>query len=74
MYSLFIWTSFCLGAAAIDDLPLDLSVLYRLIDRVVDQFPILRDIAIREHRGSLPTMTADGEHIVGPLAAPSSTS
>jgi len=51
----------------IDDLPLDLSVLHRLIDRVVAQFPILRDITIREHRGGLPTMTADGEHIVGPL-------
>jgi glycine/D-amino acid oxidase-like deaminating enzyme len=51
----------------IDDLPLDLSVLHRLIGRVVDQFPVLRDISIREHRGGLPTMTPDGEHIVGPL-------
>jgi glycine/D-amino acid oxidase-like deaminating enzyme len=51
----------------IDDLPLDLSVLQRLIDRVADQFPVLRDISIREHRGGLPTMTPDGEHIVGPL-------
>jgi glycine/D-amino acid oxidase-like deaminating enzyme len=51
----------------IEDLPLDLSVLRRLIDLVVDQFPILREIAIREHRGGLPTMTADGEHVVGPL-------
>jgi glycine/D-amino acid oxidase-like deaminating enzyme len=51
----------------IDDLPLDLSVLYRLIDRVADQFPVLRGITIREHRGGLPTMTPDGEHIVGSL-------
>jgi glycine/D-amino acid oxidase-like deaminating enzyme len=50
-----------------DDLPLDLGVLQRLIDRVVHQFPVLRDAAVREHRGGLPTMTADGEHIVGPL-------
>jgi glycine/D-amino acid oxidase-like deaminating enzyme len=51
----------------IDDLPLDFAVLDRLIASVADQFPIFRDIAIREYRGGLPTMTADGEHIVGPL-------
>ena len=51
----------------IEHLPLDLSVLNRLISRVADQFPVLRDIAIREHRGGLPTMTPDGEHIVGPV-------
>jgi glycine/D-amino acid oxidase-like deaminating enzyme len=42
-------------------------VLRRLIDRVADQFPILRDVAVKEHRGGLPTMTADGEHVVGPV-------
>jgi glycine/D-amino acid oxidase-like deaminating enzyme len=52
---------------SISDLPLDLSVLHGLIRRVIDQFPILRDIAVKEHRGGLPTMTPDGEHIVGPL-------
>ena len=51
----------------VDDMPLDLSVLRRLIDQVVDQFPVLREIAVKEHRGGLPTMTPDGEHIVGPL-------
>ena len=51
----------------IDDLPLDLSVLRRLIDCVADQFPVFREIAVKEHRGGLPTMTPDGEHIVGPL-------
>jgi glycine/D-amino acid oxidase-like deaminating enzyme len=55
-------------AFGVEDLPLDLAVLRRLIGLVVDQFPILREIAIKEHRGGLPTMTADGEHIVGPLA------
>lgn len=54
-------------AFSMDDLPLDLSVLRRLIDKVVHQFPVLRKIAVKEHRGGLPTMTPDGEHIVGPL-------
>lgn len=51
----------------IDDLPLDVSVLHRLAVLVLDQFPIFRNITVKEHRGGLPTMTADGEHIVGPL-------
>jgi glycine/D-amino acid oxidase-like deaminating enzyme len=51
----------------IDDLPLDASVIHRLAGQVVDQFPIFRQITVKEHRGGLPTMTADGEHIVGPL-------
>jgi glycine/D-amino acid oxidase-like deaminating enzyme len=51
----------------INDLPLDLSVLRRLIDRVADQFPVFRDVPVKEHRGGLPTMTPDGEHILGPL-------
>ena len=55
------------AAFGVDDMPLDLSVLRRLMDRAADQFPVFRDIAVKEHRGGLPTMTADGEHIVGPL-------
>lgn len=51
---------------SIADLALDLSVLRRLAARIEEQFPIFRDIAIQEHRGGLPTMTADGEHILGP--------
>ena len=47
-------------------LPLDLEVLRRLADSVAQQFPVFRDAAIQEHRGGLPTMTADGEHILGP--------
>jgi glycine/D-amino acid oxidase-like deaminating enzyme len=50
----------------IDDLALDLSVLRRLAESVAPQFPVFRDIAIQEHRGGLPTMTADGEHVLGP--------
>jgi glycine/D-amino acid oxidase-like deaminating enzyme len=51
----------------IDDLPLDVSVLHRLAGLVLEQFPIFGKITVKEHRGGLPTMTADGEHIVGPL-------
>ncbi len=52
----------------IADLPLDLGVLRRLADRVLPQFPILRTIEVREHRGGLPTLTPDGNHVVGPVA------
>jgi len=51
----------------IRDLPLDLSVLRGLADAVREQFPVFQDVAVREHRGGLPTMTADGKHIVGPI-------
>jgi glycine/D-amino acid oxidase-like deaminating enzyme len=54
------------AAFDINDMPLDLSVLRRLAESVATQFPIFRDIALQEHRGGLPTMTADGEHVVGP--------
>ncbi|MGH7118611.1 MAG: NAD(P)/FAD-dependent oxidoreductase [Acetobacteraceae bacterium] len=54
-------------------LPLDLSVLRRLADSVGEQLPIFqrvpRDIPVKVHRGGLPTMTADGEHTVGPVPA-----
>ena len=52
----------------IDDLKLDVSVLRRLAESVAVQFPIFKDVALQEYRGGLPTMTADGEHVVG--AAP----
>src|SRR3954447_4472790 len=50
----------------IRDLPLDADVLRRAADDVRAQLPVLRAAAVREHRGGLPTMTADGQHIVGP--------
>ena len=50
----------------IADLSLELAVLRRLADSVAEQFPVFRDVALQEHRGGLPTMTADGEHILGP--------
>lgn len=55
----------------IADLPLDLTVLRRLADLVADQLPVFQQVfaqnAIREHRGGLPTMTADGRPVLGPL-------
>lgn len=54
------------GNFRIEDLELDLSVLRRLADSVYEQFPVFRGVALQEHRGGLPTMTVDGEHIVGP--------
>jgi glycine/D-amino acid oxidase-like deaminating enzyme len=52
----------------ISDLALDIGVLRRLADGVAEQFPIFQRSAVRSHRGGLPTMTADGQHIVGPVA------
>ena len=49
----------------ISDLPLDLGVLRGLAAAVATQFPGLEVAPVREHRGGLPTMTADGRHIVG---------
>jgi glycine/D-amino acid oxidase-like deaminating enzyme len=46
--------------------PLDPDVLRRAADDVARQLPVLRQAGVREHRGGLPTMTADGGHILGP--------
>ena len=51
---------------SIDQMPLDFAVLNGLREQILPQFPVFADAKIREHRGGLPTMTADGEHIVGP--------
>lgn len=51
----------------IADLALDLGVLRRLAESVSEQFPVLKDFTVREHRGGLPTMTADGRYLTGPL-------
>lgn len=50
----------------IPDTPLDADVLWRMADDVRAQLPVLHEAPVREHRGGLPTMTADGDHIVGP--------
>jgi glycine/D-amino acid oxidase-like deaminating enzyme len=53
------------------ELALDLGVLRRLADSVREQLPVFQrvpgEIGVRVHRGGLPTMTADGEHAVGPV-------
>jgi glycine/D-amino acid oxidase-like deaminating enzyme len=51
----------------IKDTPLDAEVLWRIGGEVEQQFPILLEARIHEHRGGIPTMTADGQHIVGPV-------
>jgi glycine/D-amino acid oxidase-like deaminating enzyme len=55
----------------IAQMPLDLQVLRRLADLVRDQLPIFQDVfargLIREHRGGLPTVTPDGQKILGPV-------
>jgi 4-methylaminobutanoate oxidase (formaldehyde-forming) len=53
----------------VKDTPLDAEVLRRAAEAVKEQLPILGQARIREHRGGIPTMTADGEHIVGPAPA-----
>jgi hypothetical protein len=55
----------------IADLTLDPGVLRHLADSVREQLPIFQrvpvEIGVRVHRGGLPTMTADGEHTIGPV-------
>ncbi len=55
----------------IADLPLDLGVLRGFADAVREQLPVFQrvpdEIGLRLHSGGLPTMTADGEHTVGPM-------
>jgi 4-methylaminobutanoate oxidase (formaldehyde-forming) len=53
----------------IADTPLDGDVLWGLAEDVRAQLPVLRQAKVRAHRGGLPTMTADGQHIVGPAPA-----
>ena len=48
-------------------LGLDLGVLQALTDEVADRFPPLRGARIALHRGGLPTMTPDGNPILGPV-------
>ena len=50
----------------IDNLPLDEDVLRDLARNIEAQFPVFRDAPLQELRGGLPTMTADGEHVLGP--------
>ena len=54
----------------IKDMRLDAAVLWRYADDVKQQLPVLLKAHVREHRGGIPTMTADGQHFVGPIPAP----
>jgi glycine/D-amino acid oxidase-like deaminating enzyme len=53
----------------IKDMALDPVVLWRYASDVKQQLPVLLKARVREHRGGIPTMTADGQHIVGPAPA-----
>ena len=53
----------------IKDMPLDMEVLRSAADEVKAQMPILRTANVRELRGGIPTMTADGQHLLGPVPA-----
>jgi 4-methylaminobutanoate oxidase (formaldehyde-forming) len=55
-------------AFQIADLPLDLGVLRALVDEVAAHFPALAAARIALHRGGLPTMTADGRPLLGPVS------
>lgn len=50
----------------IKDMPLDIEVLRSAAADVKDQLPVLQTAKVREFRGGIPTMTADGHHILGP--------
>ena len=52
---------------SIADTPLDLGVLRRLMEGVLEQLPVLSTAPLRLYRGGIPTMTPDGQHIVGPV-------
>jgi glycine/D-amino acid oxidase-like deaminating enzyme len=51
----------------VSDLPLDTNLLERLTQSVRNQVAFDQDVVVREHRGGLPTMTADGLPIIGPV-------
>ena len=53
----------------IKSLPLDATVLWRYAEDVKRQLPVLLKAPVREHRGGIPTVTADGQYIVGPTPA-----
>src|SRR5262245_5304845 len=50
----------------IKDMPLDIDVLKSAAAEVCHEVPVLETAKVREFRGGIPTMTADGHHILGP--------
>ena len=56
-----------LGAAFdVKNMPLDIEILRSAAAEVQEQLPILQTAKVREFRGGIPTITADGHHILGP--------
>jgi 4-methylaminobutanoate oxidase (formaldehyde-forming) len=51
----------------VEGTPLEIAVLSEMVDKIGEQLPALRGLRIREHRGGIPTMTPDGQHIVGSI-------
>ena len=51
----------------VSDLQLDLGILRKLTQEVAGHFPALTSAAIAVHRGGMPTMTADGHPMLGPV-------
>ncbi len=52
---------------SMEQTPLDFSVLARQTEAVEASIPALRGATVREHRGGLFTMTADGHFLAGPV-------
>jgi glycine/D-amino acid oxidase-like deaminating enzyme len=52
----------------IKHMPLDEEVLRGAAEEVAAQLPVLRTAKARELRGGIPTMTADGQHLLGPVS------
>jgi glycine/D-amino acid oxidase-like deaminating enzyme len=59
--------STCPPEFQIADVPLDMTVLERLVQSVLDQILVDKRLAVQEHRAGLPTMTPDGLPIIGPV-------
>lgn len=47
-------------------IPLDIEVLRAAATDVNDQLPVLQTAQVRDFLGGIPTMTADGHHVLGP--------
>ncbi len=53
---------------SMEQTPLDLSVLAAARAAIEDYLPALKETKVREHRGGLFTMTADGHFMAGPVS------
>ena len=51
----------------VESVQLDIAVLEDLARQITDVMPVFNDFQVREHRGGLPTMTVDGNPLLGPL-------